>query len=145
MRQCIIFDIDGTLFDPKDRLHFIEQSPKDWDRFFMAARYDAPITHMISVARILADKCPIICVTGRPESIRALTRDQLDEEHIDYRAIYMRPDGDLRQDFVLKQDLLADLRNDGWDPVLVFEDRKQVVDMWRQQGIPCAQVAEGNF
>lgn len=145
MRKCIIFDIDGTLFDPTDRLKFIQSNPKDWDRFYMAARYDTPISHMIAIAQILAEKVPVICVTGRPESIRALTRDQLDEHGVDYRAIYMRKNDDHRQDFVLKQDLLQELRDDGWDPVLVFEDRKQVVDMWRQQGIPCAQVAEGNF
>lgn len=145
MRKCIIFDIDGTLSDPEHRLHLIQQEPKDWDRFHMGARYDEPITHIMAVAQLIADKVPVICVTGRPELIREMTRDWLDEHHVDYRQLYMRADGDLRQDFIVKQDLLIEVKKDGWDPILVFEDRQQCVDMWRAQGIPCAQVAEGKF
>jgi len=28
---------------------------------------------------------------------------------------------------------------------MVFDDRQQVVDMWRQNGLTCFQVADGNF
>jgi len=28
---------------------------------------------------------------------------------------------------------------------MVFDDRDQVVEMWRANGIPCFQVAPGNF
>ena len=34
MKQAIIFDIDGTLADHKNRLKYIEQKPKKWDLFF---------------------------------------------------------------------------------------------------------------
>lgn len=29
--------------------------------------------------------------------------------------------------------------------VEAFDDRQQVVDMWRDNGVPCAQVAPGRF
>jgi len=28
---------------------------------------------------------------------------------------------------------------------MVFDDRDKVVNMWRENGIPCLQVAPGNF
>ena len=36
--------------------------------------------------------------------------------------------------------------NDDYDDVFaVFDDRQQVVDMWRQNGLTCFQVADGDF
>ena len=47
------------------------------------------------------------------------------------------PDNDLKQMW---------LDNIGKDNVaMVFDDRNQVVDMWRQNGLTCFQVADGNF
>ncbi len=35
------------------------------------------------------------------------------------------------------------MRHDGFDPKLAIDDRRRVVEMWRSQGLVCAQVAEG--
>ena len=42
-------------------------------------------------------------------------------------------------------ELLEQMRLDGWDPGMAFDDRSRVVKAWREAGIPCAQVAEGDF
>ena len=34
---------------------------------------------------------------------------------------------------------------DGYDPRLVFEDRKEDTAMWRDEGLLCCQVAEGDY
>ena len=34
---------------------------------------------------------------------------------------------------------------DGFNPTMAFDDRQQVVDMWRERGLTVAQVAEGDF
>ena len=55
----------------------------------------------------------------------------------------MRPLKDFTPDDVLKQ---LWLDNIGKDNVLcTFDDRKKVVDMWRNNGITCFQVADGDF
>lgn len=36
-------------------------------------------------------------------------------------------------------------RNDQFDPSLAIDNRRRVVDMWRAEGLVCAQVAEGDF
>ena len=57
----------------------------------------------------------------------------------------MRKDGDQRADHIVKREILAQIRNAGFEPVLVFDDRQSVVDMWRDQGIRVAQTAPGDF
>jgi len=45
----------------------------------------------------------------------------------------------------VKREMLDRIRADGYNPIMAFEDRSRVVKMWREAGIPCAQVAEGDF
>jgi hypothetical protein len=55
----------------------------------------------------------------------------------------MRPQGSFTPDDVLKQAWLDEL---GADNVFcVFDDRDKVVQMWRNNGLTCFQVAPGNF
>ena len=56
--------------------------------------------------------------------------------------LYMRKDGDTRPDYVIKPELVKDFIDDIY---MVFEDRDQVVKMWRDLGITCLQVANGDY
>jgi phosphoglycolate phosphatase-like HAD superfamily hydrolase len=144
---CYIFDIDGTLADCSHRRHFVENKPKDWEAFFAACVDDKPIEHMVRVAQHLnRDRgAHMVFVSGRPERIRQQTYAWLVEHVGGYiSALYMRADGDRRDDTVVKYELLQRLKTRFY-PIMVFDDRKRVVDMWRANQIPCAQVAEGDF
>ena len=56
----------------------------------------------------------------------------------------MRPQNHLyMKDSDLKQMWLDTIGVDTVD--MVFDDRNQVVDMWRKNGLTCFQVADGNF
>jgi len=58
----------------------------------------------------------------------------------------MRPADDFTPDEVLKRQWYEDLpRIDKERLVAVFDDRQKVVDMWRAIGVPCFQVARGDF
>jgi hypothetical protein len=57
----------------------------------------------------------------------------------------MRADRDRRADDVVKRELLARMRADAFEPQLAIDDRRRVVEMWRAEGLICAQVAEGDF
>ena len=59
--------------------------------------------------------------------------------------VYFRADGDNRRDDVVKEEMYEQMLKDGYDPKLVFDDRQQVVDMWRSKGIRVCQVAVGDF
>lgn len=148
MKRCYLFDIDGTLADCSHRLHLIQQTPKDWGAFFAQCGNDAPIPHIVKLAVDLAEENAVIFVSGRSDECRTQTLWWLREHLGDWIAssdLYMRREGDHRADDIIKIELLAHLRADGWEPIMVFDDRKRVVDAWRAAGVPCAQVAAGDF
>ena len=148
---CYIFDIDGTIADGDHRLHHIvreagDARPKNWRAFFSAVSDDKPIPHMVTVCRALIEAGHfVVFVTGRSDECRAATEAWLARHVIGEQALYMRRAGDHRNDDVLKIEILAEMMREGWSPVMVFEDRARVVKAWRAAGIPCAQVAEGDF
>jgi len=145
MTRCYLFDIDGTIADLTHRLPHIQKMPKDWDAFFDACGDDTPIQHIIDLAFALCAYAPVVYVSGRSERVRESTARWLIKHGLPTGQIYMRRDGDYRPDHEIKVELLAQLRADGFEPIMAFDDRNQVVEMWRANGIPCAQVAAGNF
>ena len=144
--NCYIFDIDGTLANGLHRTHHLEKRPKDWDAFFAEQNKDGLYVHVANVARALhRGGHRIVICTGRPENYREVTMNWLHLRAVPYEALYMRPAGDFRDDDIIKIEMLARIRADGYVPVMVFDDRDRVVRAWRAAGIPCAQVAEGDF
>lgn len=145
MRRCYIFDIDGTLADLTHRLHHIQKEPKDWDAFFAACVDDKPIEHICDLAKTLQETASVIFVSGRSDRVRAETEAWLAGRGLSGAPLFMRKAGDHRPDNIVKAELLADIRSRGFQPTMAFEDRTQVVEMWRANHVPCAQVASGDF
>lgn len=144
--RCYIFDIDGTIADLSHRLPHIQKTPKDWDAFFAACPDDVPIIHTIKLAIDLAlAEARIVYVSGRSDQCRPETEAWLRHHALPAGRVYMRQAGDHRPDHEVKVELLNQLRADGLVPVMAFDDRNSVVKMWRGLGIPCAQVADGDF
>lgn len=142
----VIFDIDGTLSDPSHRRHYVEKQPKDWDGFFDAMVLDTPKYEIIRVAQAMhGGDNRVLIVTGRPENYRSQTVDWLDRMRVRFHMLWMRTAGDRRDDTVVKSEILEDIRNAGYLPRLVFDDRARLVEMWRSKGLVCAQVDEGRF
>ena len=151
--QVYIVDIDGTIADLSHRLHHIQGDKKDWDAFHAACDKDTPIKDVVDVVITLEGliNTRLIFVTGRPESSRVKTQKWLAKTWgIEYdledweEDLYMRCDGDFRPDFEIKKEIyehhLKNLTIAG-----VFEDRKQVVEMWRSLGLTCFQVKDGDY
>lgn len=149
-KAVFVFDIDGTLADCTHRQHHVDTAgkPKDWDAFFAGIPDDPPVIHVCEVlVALVAYGHQVVFCTGRPERCRYATVDWINKWVINYRGewLYMRKDGDHRPDHVVKLELLHEMRRDELEPVMMFDDRQTVVDMWRANGVPCAQVAPGRF
>lgn len=151
MTPCYIFDIDGTIADLTHRRHHITTKPKNWPAFHAGCVDDKPIEHIRKLLRDIhgyGDGTDIVYVSGRNEAQRQNTMDWIANHGFPYaydNSLYMRADGDFRDDSIVKFELLQRLRADGWEPIMAFDDRDRVVKMWRENGIPCAQVAPGDF
>ena len=141
--KYVVFDMDGTLSIVGDRLKHLKN--KDWDSFYKACDEDKINTPVVSVFKAMRDAGhPIKIVTGRVESVRMKTHQWLYDNgmYILSSDIHMRKDGDYRHDVVVKPELVAAFAD---SISMVFEDRASMVNKWREMGIPCFQVAEGDF
>jgi acid phosphatase class B len=145
-KKAVIVDIDGTIADNRHRQHFLEGEKKDWDSFFSKVIDDEPIQITIEVVRALSERYRIIFVTGRPEKCKGDTYKWLDDNYdLGDCIILFRKDGDFRPDHETKLETYRSVIEPIYDVKLVIDDRDKVVKMWRKIGLPCWQVAEGNF
>lgn len=144
-QRTIIFDIDGTLADIEHRRHFVQCDKPDWKLFNAAMVDDTPNKPIMEMYQKFPNYYEMILVTGRTEEYRIITEEWLEHKEIEYDELHMRPDGDYRPDHIIKEEILRKLQTDGKDILFAVDDRQQVVDMWRRNGITCLQCAEGKF
>lgn len=140
---CVIVDIDGTLSNAEHRVHLIAE--KKWPEFYDLCHLDSVHNHIAVIVNLLADRYRIVLTTGRVERVRNKTEAWLNKNGITYHELLMRPDGDFRPDDVLKEEILDRDILPLFNPVFSLDDREKVVAMWRRRGIPCLQVATGDF
>jgi hypothetical protein len=57
----------------------------------------------------------------------------------------MRKKGDFRKDSVVKKEIYEKYIKDNFNILFCLDDRNQVVNMWREIGIKCLQVQDGDF
>jgi len=137
---------------------------QNYETFYNLCDQDPPIDKIIVMLHLMARDWNVVICTGRPETIRDKTVAWLDKHGIkqrlnnddktigSYDKLYMRPIAYPKNmnlgsasDVIIKAQMLLDMRTDGYFPWCVFDDRKQVVDMWRSEGLLCCQVADGDF
>lgn len=146
MAKIFVFDIDGTLADLTHRKNFVASKPKNWNAFDAGIPHDKlfeDIAHLLWVFYERGDK--IILCSGRSSRTRGVTEDWLAKHNIRFDALYMRTDNDHRQDSIVKVELLQQIREQHGEPFIWFDDRQQVVDAIRAQGVRVLQVAPGDF
>lgn len=130
-----IFDVDGTLAQMHGR------TPYDWQR----VDEDKPKEEVCSILKTLKEAGnKIIVFTGRDGECRAKTKQWLQENAIPYDYFDIRPEGNTEKDAVIKRRMF-DAIKDKYNVLGVFDDRNQVVGMWRSIGLTCFQVADGDF
>lgn len=144
--HLVIVDMDGTLADCSHRKHFISNGRHDWNSFEGSlVLQDAPRMPIVKLVDMFQDEgFEILIVSGRSiDRAGKATVGWLENFCVPYKHIFMRNGGDNRPDNVVKQEILDRLPKD--QIVYVLDDRDQVVKMWRDNGLTCLQVAEGNF
>lgn len=152
--KVVIFDLDGTLADIEARrkLSARDNGKIHWGKFFDPAniKMDLPNWPVIETFKALQNagfRC--IIFSGRGSATRTATVDWLDSFGIKPDILKMRPINSFSPDEILKRDWLNSLETEHGiakeDILCIFDDRDKVVKMWREEGIPCMQVAPGAF
>lgn len=152
MTDAVIFDVDGTLLDNSHRLHYIRERPRDWNKYTAAIHDDSPIENVIRIARMYVESydphdITVLALTGRNEREREATLSQFHRFAIPISSnnLYMRPDNNFDRDDDFKRLELWALRELGYNVTTAFEDRTRCVEMYRNQGVTCLQVGNGDF
>lgn len=147
MKQVILFDIDGTLADINHRRVHLNSDRPDWKLFNSSMGNDVPNKPVVELYKTLwaSKKYELLLVSGRSEDSRKITEQWLTWNEIPFNVIFMRAAGDFRSDVDVKYDILQTIRTTYGEVLFAVDDRQQVVDMWRKNGITCFQCAEGNF
>ena len=153
--KIVIFDLDGTLalIDDRRALSTNVNGKMDWDTFFDPKNIDLDLPNpaVIDMAQTLHSAGHrIVIFSGRSKGTKDATRTWLKKFNVPFDVLKMRPtsrDFQFMPDDDLKKKWFDDLiGQDSKDQVLcVFDDRDKVVQMWRDMGLTCMQVAPGNF
>jgi predicted kinase len=137
LEDIYIFDIDGTTALNLSGRNWYDENNVD---------KDSPFLTVIHTLQSLSLTHSLIGLSGRKETCQALTEKWLIKYGVKYKALYMRPADDNRPDAVIKEELYNKHIKDKYNVVAVFDDRDQVVDLWRNKlKLTCFQVNYGNF
>ena len=154
-KKTVIFDLDGTLvlIDKRRAISTKDNGKMDWNKFFDPKNisFDGPNIPAIKMAQMFKSQgFKVVIFSGRSDKTKDVTRVWLDKHNVPFDVLRMRPsthDWHFMPDYALKQFWLDSMFPDNIkdDIFAVFDDRQQVVDMWRKNGLQVFQVAQGDF
>lgn len=137
-----ILDLDNCIADDSHRICAINWS-LDGERRYLDYHQLAAFDEIGNVD-LLETNEDIIILTGRPVVFRAMTMRWLRLKRVRWFQLLMRNEGDLRHSADLKRDQLRWLQNyyniSPCDITSAFDDREDVVEMYKREGIRRAEV-----
>lgn len=130
--KAIIVDIDGTIAERVDRGAF------EWDK----VGQDKPRSFVIDIIRRYIEYYvddQIIFVSGRDSVCKHETLTWI-ARHMNIPIynimLHMRREGDMRKDYIVKEEIFWDHIADNYNVIAAFDDRPQVVNLWHDIKIP---------
>jgi hypothetical protein len=136
----VVCDLDGTLALRSKR------GPFEYDKVLT----DNPNRPVVLVAKLLLHAgYKLVFVSARDDSCYDDTKAWLENNRIYSNQmgdveLYMRKTGDSRPDNIVKAEIYQEHILPR-EVLLVLDDRDKVVEMWRDFGLTCFQVAPGDF
>lgn len=131
--KAIIVDIDGTLAKMNNR------NPFDWDK----VKDDSCNLVVKNIVNNYSGN--IIIFSGRDAICENDTIEWLKNNQVKYDKLFMREQGNNEKDSIIKRRMFEENIRGKYFIEYVLDDRNQVVEMWRNIGLTCLQVAEGDF
>jgi len=133
-RETVVFDVDGVLVDPSERLRRAEAASGGdrslfWRLFLdpvAALAYDKPNYAGVVAARRAATRYQLVVVTGRPHHMMEATLVQLGRAGVPYDAVVFRVDRTVAPEY--KARVVRWLESLGARVVEVHDDSERVLD-----------------
>lgn len=140
IEKAVIVDMDGTLAQLPN--HTGVRHWREWHKVLL----DPPNQPVVELVKVLARAgYRILVVSGRDEVCQADTETWLKQHGVPWDLLLLRRSGDHRPDGVVKAEMYARHIAGRYDVRFSLDDRNSSVAGWRSLGIPCFQVAPGDF
>lgn len=137
LEDAIIVDIDGTLAH-----HEGVREPYD----FSLVSLDKPDEVVIYASNTFYNKgVKVIVVSGRSDICLEDTKKWLNDSGVYFHELHMRKDGDVRADWIIKDEIIRNNIQDNFHVLFCLDDRNQVVNHNRKMGYKVFQVEPGDF
>jgi len=134
--KAMSFDIDGTL------AHMTNRGPYDTSKY----ADDVIDTRVREILWLAADAgYGIIILSGRSDEFEEVLFEWLWAHEIYPDLVLMRAEGDMRNDAIVKSELVDEHISGVYDIRMHFDDRNRVVDALRAKGMKVSQVEPGDF
>ena len=163
MQDAILCDVDGTVALMKGKRSPFEYHKADQDEpnhdvictvLAMKKFYGCKLIMLSARENVVLNtgstdnKSNHTYVNKKYKDLHHLTSEWLNT-HLgqgNWDELIMRPAGVYRKDSYIKYDIYNDHIKPSYNVISVFDDRDQVVEMWRHgASLPCFQVADGRF
>lgn len=135
-RPVYIVDIDGTLAH--------NDGHRGWHDYDKVGG-DKPHQDVIDLVKILNSKADVVFFSGRKEYCRKVTKNWFADHLVpDGLGLYMRADGDNRNDDIVKYEMLQQFKAEHpWAHIAgVLDDRPKVLRMWYEIGLTTFRVGD---
>jgi len=140
--DAIIMDLDGSLC--------IFGNANPYERNFLEDKINPSLKMILEWKRVAENKYPkteLILVSGRKDIYRDQTEQWLKNNDVDYDFLYMRktaPEGQNEpKDTIVKKEIYDTYINGKYNILGVFDDRPQVVRLWKSLGLFVFDVGDG--
>lgn len=138
MCKAILVDIDGTLAHMKNK-----RGPFEWDKVNLD-ELDETVRNFTSLYQMNNSLLSVIILSGRDSVCRELTENWLRDNKVLYTKLFMRKEGDMRKDTIVKEEIFWEHIAPFYDVEFVVDDRVSVCNMWRDIGLFVFQVGDPN-
>lgn len=141
-RPAVLVDMDGTLCDVSSVIH-LQAEPDGFTAFHEACVKCLPHQAVVEWCLAHHDRgYAILMVTGRDAWTRELTEQWLLKHlPVPIESLHMRQDGDFRANSHIKSEIRSRLAS-SYDFRAAIDDDPEIVELWREFGIPVAMVLD---
>lgn len=137
--DIIVCDLDGTI------ALFGDANP--YERDFTKDKVNQVVKNILLNRG--KSNVQVVFVSGRKDKFRKQTEEWLNKNWGTNYKLFMRKtarkDQQEPKDVVVKKEIYEKNLKGKYNILFILDDRNQVVEFWRSQGLTCLQVAEGDF
>lgn len=140
--DAIIVDVDGTLALMNGR------GPYEFDKYetdVINKPVREALARLSKHGQTRQRRMHTLVVSGRYDTYLIDTVNWLTINDVALDDIFMRSAGDNRNDSIIKREIYEREIKGKYNVLWVLDDRNRVVDAWRNLGLTCLQVANGDF